>query len=69
MKGNKPVPVTITVYYKDGSTQTLHQSIAVWEKSDTTSLNFTAAKSIDKIVLGDVHIADSDPSNNEWRMK
>jgi hypothetical protein len=69
MKGNKPVPVTITVYYKDGSTQILHQSIAVWEKSDTTTLNFTTGKSIEQIVLGDVHIADSDASNNVWKMK
>ena len=41
MKGIKPVPVHLTVYYKDGSTQSLHQSIAVWEKSNTTTLNFT----------------------------
>jgi hypothetical protein len=69
MKGSKPVPVNITVYYKDGSTQTLHQSIAVWENSSVTSLNFTTGRSIDKIVLCGVHDADSDPSNNEWKMK
>ncbi len=69
MKGSKPVPVDITVYYKNGSTKTLHQSIAVWENSTATSLSFTATDSIKKIVLGDVHDADSYPSNNVWKMK
>ncbi len=46
MKGSKPVPVHLTVIYKDGSLQKLHQSIAVWENSNTTSLNFTTGKSI-----------------------
>ena len=59
MKGSKPVPVHLTVYYKDGLEQTLHQSIAVWENSNTTSINFTATTTIEKIVLGDVHDADS----------
>lgn len=67
MKGNKPVPVHLTIYYTDGSTQTLHQSIAVWEKSNTTSLDFTSGKTIEKIVLGDVHDADIDAGNNEWK--
>jgi hypothetical protein len=69
MKGSKPVPVDVTVYYKNGSTQKLHQSIGVWENSVTTALNFTATQSIKKIVLGDVHDADSNPHNDEWKMK
>ncbi|MEP6467745.1 MAG: M1 family metallopeptidase [Parafilimonas sp.] len=69
MKGTKPVPVHVTVFYKDGTQQILHQSIAVWENSNTTTLNFTADKSIDKIILGETHDADSDPSNNEYDMK
>lgn len=69
MKGSKPVPVHLTIFYKDGTQQMLHQSIAVWEKSNTTTISFTADKSIDKIILGDVHDADSDESNNEYDMK
>ena len=30
--GTKPVPVDLTVYYKDGSTLLLHQTIATWKK-------------------------------------
>ena len=69
MKGSKPVPVHLTVYYKDNTTEALHQSIAVWENSTVTSLNFTSNKSIEKIVLGDVHDADADADNNVWEMK
>lgn len=69
MKGSKPVPVHVTVYYKDGSEKSLHQSIAVWENSNTTTLNFTANKLINKIILGDVHDADIDAVNNVWKMK
>jgi aminopeptidase N len=67
MKGNKPVPVHLTVYYNDGTQQSLHQSIAAWENSNTTTLSFTSAKAIDKIVLGEVHDADIDKSNNVWQ--
>jgi hypothetical protein len=69
MKGNKPVPVSINVYYKDGTTQSLHQSIGVWEKASATTISFTAKSAIEKIVLGDVHDADSDESNNTWKAK
>jgi len=66
MKGSKPVPVHLTVYYKDGTEQPLHQSIAVWENNNTTTLNFISAKAIERIVLGDVHDADIDKGNNVW---
>ncbi len=69
MKGSKPVPVHLTVYYKDGTEQVLHQTIAVWENGNTTLVNFTATSSIQKIVLGDMHDADADAGNNVWKMK
>jgi aminopeptidase N len=69
MKGSKPVPVHITVYYKDGSTKKLHQSIGVWETSSTTSLSFTADATIEKFVLGELHDADIDMTNNLYKMK
>jgi hypothetical protein len=69
MKGNKPVPVHLIIYYKDGTTQMLHQSIAVWEKSNETALSFSTSKKIERIVLGEVHDADTDKSNNVWEPK
>lgn len=65
-KGNKPVPVDITVYYADDTTLKLHRSIAVWEKSSTVTIPFTATKAVKKIVLGDPHTPDSEPQNNVY---
>ncbi|HEX5151617.1 MAG TPA: M1 family metallopeptidase [Parafilimonas sp.] len=66
MKGSKPVPVHLAVYYKDGTQQSLHQSIAAWERNTTTILNFESANAVDRIILGNVHDADIDKSNNVW---
>jgi aminopeptidase N len=66
MKGSKPVPVHLAVYYKDGSVQKLRQSIAVWEKANSTAISFTATHAIQKIVLGELHDADVDSSNNVY---
>jgi len=69
MKGSKPVPIHLTVFYKDGSTQKLHETIGVWENTTSTNITFTAAKAISKIVLGDVHDADINMHNNVFKMK
>jgi hypothetical protein len=69
MKGSKPVPIHLTVFYKDGSTQKLHETIGVWENATSTNITFTAAKAISKIVLGDVHDADINMHNNVFKMK
>jgi hypothetical protein len=69
MKGTKPVPVHLTVYYKDGSEEKLHQSIAVWQNSDITSISVNSNKAIEKIVLGDIYDADADTSNNVYNLK
>jgi len=63
-KGSKPVPVDLTVYYADSTTLKLHRSIAVWEKSSTVTIPFTATKVVKKIVLGHPHTPDSEPENN-----
>ncbi|HVW98637.1 MAG TPA: M1 family metallopeptidase [Mucilaginibacter sp.] len=68
--GSKPVPVDLTVFYTDGSTSSIHQSIAAWENGEkkyTTS--FTTGKTITKIVLGGPYDPDSDKSNNTWLAK
>lgn len=68
-KGNKPVPVNLTFYFKDGSTQKYHQSIACWQNNNKT---FTAKVSFDKplekIILGEVHDADIDSSDNLYQI-
>jgi hypothetical protein len=69
-KGNKPVPVDLIVYYKDGTTQKIHRSITVWEKERTLAvINFTASQHINKIVLSDPHTPESYPRDNVWEAK
>lgn len=67
MKGNKPVPVDVTITYLDGSKQKIHRSIAVWEKNNkTVILNFISPKQIQKIELGSLYIADVNKIDNLW---
>ncbi|WP_419701358.1 M1 family metallopeptidase [Mucilaginibacter sp. NFX135] len=66
--GNKPVPINLTVYYKDGSSQLLHQSIACWAKGNkTTNVTFVAKKPVKQLVLGTTYDPDTDKKDNIWK--
>ncbi|GAA3957896.1 M1 family metallopeptidase [Mucilaginibacter dorajii] len=66
--GNKAVPVHLTIYYADGSTQTAGKTIACWAKGNkTTTVSFAAKSAIKQIVLGTTYDVDSDKSNNVWK--
>ncbi len=68
--GTKPVPVDLTVYYNDGSTQQIHHSIAAWQDGNKTFVTHLAAKRpIQKIVLGNGYDADVNKANNVWVAK
>jgi hypothetical protein len=68
--GTKPVPVDLTLYYADGGTKLIHQSIACWENGGKTyTVKFVDSKPITKMVLGTTYDADVDRSNNVWVMK
>jgi aminopeptidase N len=65
--GTKPVPVDLAIIYKDGNTQLLHKSIAVWENGNkATTLSFTAKKAVKKLILGNSYDADVNKDNNMW---
>jgi len=68
-KGNKPVPLDLTIFYTDGSTQKIHRTIAVWEKSNELSLFFTAKKPVHKLVLGSGHVPDINKEDNDYIVK
>jgi hypothetical protein len=68
-KGGKPVPIDLTVYYKDNSTEKIHRNIGVWEKSNSTTIIFSPGKPITKFVLADPHTPDSDRKDNVHEMK
>jgi len=67
--GTKPVPVDLTIYYQDGTTQLIHRSIIVWKDSKTCNLNFNTIKPITKLVLGTGYDVDSNKADNVWLMK
>ncbi|HVX50875.1 MAG TPA: M1 family metallopeptidase [Chitinophagaceae bacterium] len=65
--GTKPVPVDVTVLFKDGSQQALHRSIAVWENGEkTVTLPLPRGKNITRLTLGAVHTPDSNKKDNTW---
>ncbi|MDP4261985.1 MAG: M1 family metallopeptidase [Bacteroidota bacterium] len=69
-KGSKPVPVDLTIYYNDGTREKMHQSIAAWEKGNSsTTITVKAAKQVNKLVLGDPHTPDSNPKDNVYEMR
>jgi hypothetical protein len=65
--GTKPVPVDLTVYYDDGSTQIVHQSVDCWKDGNkTVIIPFIAGKKVQKLILGNGYDPDVDKSNNTW---
>jgi aminopeptidase N len=69
-KGSKPVPIYLTVYFEDGTTQKIHRTIEVWEKANSTAtVSFEAKMKVQKLTLGDPHVPDIDQSDNEYLLK
>ena len=67
-KGGKPVPIDLKIDLADGSSQTIHRSIAVWEKGNITTIPLPVGKKIKKLSLGSVHTPDSNKKDNVWEM-
>jgi hypothetical protein len=68
--GTKPVPVDLNVYYADGSTQLIHQSVACWKNGNkTVIIPFTAKKRVEKMVLGTGYDPDVNKVDNFWLAK
>jgi hypothetical protein len=69
-KSNKPLPIDLTITFTDGSTDTIHQTIGVWEKGNQTyTSSLTTNKVIQKVVLGSSHVPDKDKSDNTFIVK
>jgi hypothetical protein len=68
--GSKPIPIDLILYYKDGSTRPVHQSIAAWKNGNKTfNVSFTSDKKVQQIVLGTGYDADVNKANNVWEKK
>lgn len=63
--GTKPVPVDITIQYKDGSFEKIHRSVAVWEKGNSHIQVYTNSyKKIQSVKLGSTYIPDVNKKDN-----
>ncbi|MGZ3761194.1 MAG: M1 family metallopeptidase [Mucilaginibacter sp.] len=68
--GTKPVPVDLTVYYRDGTTKLIHETIAAWKNGNKTyTVSFTAKKRVQKIILGTGYDPDVNKADNVWVAK
>jgi hypothetical protein len=68
--GNKPVPIDLTIFYKNGTTELLHKSIACWQTGNKTfTINFNSKKPIDRLVLGNGYDPDVNKKDNVWLVK
>jgi hypothetical protein len=69
-EGTKPIPIDLTLYYRDGSTQLVHQSAAAWKSGNKTfTITHVGHKRINKIVLGTTYDPDVNKDNNVWEAK
>jgi hypothetical protein len=68
--GSKPIPIDLTLYYKDGTTQLVHQNINAWRNANKTfTINHLSHKPITKMVLGTTYDPDINKENNVWEGK
>ncbi len=69
-KGTKPVPIDLTIYFSDKSTQKLHRDISCWQNGNTTvTLSFNTNKKVKNLELGSLYIPDVNKENNIYKMK
>ncbi len=68
--GTLPVPVDLAVTFADGTTQTIHRTIAVWQQGNTAiAIPLPRGKKITKLTLGSAHVPDSNKKDNVWENK
>ncbi len=68
-KGNKPVPIDLTITYADKTVSKLHRSIGVWEKGNTTvSVTIPSTQKIIKVELGDTYNVDVNKGDNVFEV-
>ena len=64
-KGIKALPIDLTLTYNDGSKETNHSSIGVWEKgAKQVEIKINTTKKLEKVVMGSSHVPDKVKSDN-----
>jgi hypothetical protein len=68
--GGMPAPVDLVVAYKDGTTETVHETPAIWAPNvRRTTVPIAAKKPIASIALAGGIWMDADSSNDRWSAK
>jgi hypothetical protein len=66
--GGYAVPVDIVIQYKDGSTQTVHQTPAIWQKNQQqASISLPVKKEVASIKLDGRIFVDANMEDNTWQ--
>lgn len=69
-KGGFAIPFDVNIVYADDTTETVHQTPAVWEKNqNSVSVALKGKKQIKKVTLDGGIFMDATPDNNTWAGK
>ncbi|WP_291146883.1 M1 family metallopeptidase [Flavobacterium sp. UBA7680] len=69
-KGGFAIPFDVNIVYADDTTETVHQTPAVWEKNqNSVSVALKGKKQIKKVTLDGGIFMDATPDNNTWAAK
>src|SRR5450432_12123 len=65
--GTKPVPVDLTIFFGDKTTQKIHRNISCWEKGNRSILlSFSTSKKLLKMELGSLYVPDVNKTDNVY---
>ncbi len=68
--GGFVIPFDIKLTYTDGTSESFHQTPAVWEKDQKrTSINIKSSKTVKTAVLDNGIFMDANENNNKWTAK
>ncbi|MDE3214075.1 MAG: M1 family peptidase, partial [Bacteroidota bacterium] len=68
--GGMPAPVNVILTYEDGSTDSIHETPAIWEKDlKQTEIEIPAKKQVRAISLDGGIFMDANPTDNDWQAK
>lgn len=68
--GGSPAPFDVLIAYKNGSTDSLHQTPVIWEQDGNNAIiNLQTKKEIVSIKIDGGIFMDADRSNNSWKAK
>jgi hypothetical protein len=68
--GGMPAPVNLVVTYKDGTTETIHETPAIWAPNvKRATVQLVAKKPVQSVGLSGGIWMDADPSNDRWTAK